>query len=95
MAPSNYINYHRLAHNYTKRPSRPRLRRTGYWPADARGHVWTCAETAACARIDGSAWLGRKHAADIEFATALEDSLADRSDIYIYHNIIWGDVVVV
>ena len=40
MAPSNYINYHRLAHNYTKRPSRPRLRRTGYWPADARGHVW-------------------------------------------------------
>ena len=40
MAPSNYINYHRLAHNYTKRPSRPRLRRTGYWPADARGYVW-------------------------------------------------------
>ena len=40
MVPSNYINYHRLAHNYTKRPSRPRLRRTGYWPADARGHVW-------------------------------------------------------
>ena len=40
MVPSNYINYHRLAHNYTKRPSRPRLRRTGYWPADAGGDVW-------------------------------------------------------
>ena len=40
----------------------------------SRGDAMTCVETAACARIDGCAWLGRDHAAYIEIATALEDS---------------------
>ena len=37
----------------------------------SRGDAMTCVETAACARIDGCAWLGRDHAAYIEIATAL------------------------
>ena len=59
----------------------------------------TCAETAACARIDGSAWLGRDHAADIEIATALEDSLAyniniSSSFLYTYYDcLVWVVVV--
>ena len=42
----------------------------------SRGDAMTCVEIAACARIDGCAWLGRDHAGYIEIATALEDSLA-------------------
>ena len=40
MVPSNYINYHRLTHNYTKRPSRLRLPRTGCGAGCAGGYVW-------------------------------------------------------
>ena len=35
------------------------------------GDAMTCVETAACARIDACAWLGRDHVACIEIATAL------------------------